>query len=115
MKRLLKNISSMILKIYILMFAMISSVSVAFASRVNRFDSESLKPITDMVNTYAQYFAVFITFMALGAFVFNIIKMGAAGGNSSKREEAIRGLMISGAVAMLVPLSSSIVFFLLKI
>lgn len=98
-----------------LIFALFSSVNVTFASRIGRLQADKMQPVADMVNTYARYFAVFITMMALGAFVFNIIKMGTIGNNPHKREEAIRGLMISGAVAALVPFSNTIIFFLLKL
>lgn len=114
MKKILKGLNFKITNICMLIFAMVSSVNVSFASRINKLYASKLQPVADMVNTYASYFAMFITVLALFAFVYNIIRIGTASGNTAKREQAIRGLMISGVVAALVPFSSTIMFIFLN-
>lgn len=68
-------------------------------------EASDLNPILDDIKYWYQYGSVFCLVMALGAFIYNIIRLGSASTNTQKREMAIRGLIISGAVAALVPIS----------
>lgn len=114
MKKIISSLPLKLISLFIFMMTLTTSINVTFASRVKNASADKYKPMIDAINTYSQYGVAFITVFALMAFVYNIVRVGAAGTNTSKRSDAIRGLIISGSVAALVPLSSTILFVFLN-
>lgn len=73
-------------------------------SYARELEASDLTSIVDDIKYWYGFGSVFCLIMALGAFVFNIIRLGSASTNTKKREMAIRGLIISASVAALVPM-----------
>lgn len=64
--------------------------------------------VKDIYNDIKMWYgigSIFCAVMALGAFIYNIIRLGASSTNTKVRQDAIRGMMISGTVGALVPVS----------
>lgn len=98
--------------------AQVYSLNYAFADTngknvVQRASGADMAPLTKMITNYVKLAAVFITILALGSFVYNIILLGAASTNTNKREQAIRGMLMSGAVAAGLPFTGVILQFLM--
>lgn len=101
---LFKSKNSKTLILFTLTFLILLILN-ANTSHARSMTADDLTTLVDDIKYWYQYGSIFCLIMALGAFVYNIIRLGSASTNTQKRELAIRGMMISGTVAALVPIS----------
>lgn len=80
------------------------SLSISEAAGTGIKENDVLDIYED-IKTWYGIGSIFCAVMALGAFIYNIIRLGASSTNTKVRQDAIRGMMISGTVGALVPVS----------
>ena len=115
MSKILNVLSNKIIAWSIVIIDLFFMKNTAYASNVGKFSGSDLSPITGMVNKYLGVAALFITVFALGAFIYNIVRLGMSSTNAFLREQAVRGIMISGAVAALIPFTGVIYYFVITL
>lgn len=80
----------------------INDLNLSFARDVVAAD---LTGVESYVNLFLKVGSAITLVFSLGVFVFNIIKLGASSTNLNMRQQAIRGLILSGVSAAVLPLT----------
>lgn len=106
-----KNKRKKITLIITLVISLVLITNFSFARDVKTSDITS---IVDFIKYLFKLGALGCLIMSLGAFVYNLIRLGASSTNAQKREQAIRGLIISGTVAALVPVAGILYFIIIQ-
>lgn len=96
----LKNIIIMWLALIVIIS--INDLNLSFARDIVASD---LIGVQNYVNLFLKIGSAITLIFSLGVFVFNIIKLGASSTNINMRQQAIRGLILSGVSAAVLPLT----------
>lgn len=64
-----------------------------------------LTGVSNYINLFLKVGSAITLVFSLGVFIFNIIKLGASSTNINMRQQAIRGLILSGVSAAVLPLT----------
>lgn len=91
--------------LYLSLFLLVLFLMGSDISYAEEIQSSDLKSISDLINLYLKIGGAFTMVVSLGVFIFNIIKLGASSTNVNVRQQAIRGLILSGVSAAVLPLT----------
>lgn len=69
-------------------------------------NSADIQPLLDFMNVGLNICSAFVLVVALAAFVYNLLALGSSSTNIRAREKAKHGLILSGCVAVILPLTS---------
>lgn len=80
-----------------------------------KIDDKNVKDVSHTLESiikFIKWIALAGTFLLLGVFIVNLIRMGAAGTNVQNRAAAQQGLIWSGVSAAVLSIATSVFFFL---
>lgn len=101
--------------IYSLIFiAILILINLNISNAAGGMKTSDVNDIVEDIKFWYGFGTVACTVVALGAFIFNIVRLGASSTNAQARQMAIRGIMISGIVGALAPVSGIFYFLILN-
>lgn len=94
--------SIIILGLTLITIISVNTLNLSLARGIAETD---LTGVSNYINLFLKVGSAFTLVFSLGVFVFNIIKLGASSTNINMRQQAIRGLILSGVSAAVLPLT----------